>query len=147
MKKILASLFLVVSGITTTGYAQEPPHFETTTLTAGIYLIKAEIAKTQEQHEYGLMFREKMGTNEGMLFLFSSPIAVCMWMKNTLLPLSVAFMDEKGNIVNIEDMEPRTLNSHCAAKPVYYALEMRQGWFNEKNIKPGTSINGLPTLK
>jgi len=85
-----------------------------------------------------------MGPNEGMLFLFPAPASVCMWMKNTYIPLSVAFIDESGKIVNIEDMEPQTTDSHCAKKQVRYALEMNRGWFKQKNIKPGSAIEGLP---
>src|ERR1044072_7923811 len=127
IEKILSAL--AFSGVMIAGHAQQPPQFETMSLTAGRHVIKAGVALTQEQREYGLMFRQKIGPNEGMLFLFPGPgSSVCMWMKNTLLPLSVAFIDEKGVIVNIEDMAPQTLDAHCAAKPVRYALEMRRGW-------------------
>jgi uncharacterized membrane protein (UPF0127 family) len=90
------------------------------------------------------MFREKMGPNEGMVFVFEEPAGVCMWMKNTPLPLSVAFIDADGTIVNIEDMQPQTTESHCAKKPILYALEMNRGWFRQKNIRPGAKIEGLP---
>lgn len=118
--------------------------FPTTQLNIGIHLIKAEVAQTEAEREQGLMFREKMGDNEGMLFLFGAPAGVCMWMKNTLIPLSVAFMDEKGVIINIEEMKEQTLDSHCAKRAAVYALEMNKGWFKQKNIKPGTRIDGLP---
>lgn len=114
------------------------------TLNAGIHVIKAEVAASNAEREQGLMFREKLGQNEGMVFLFDAPSDVCMWMKNTLIPLSVAFLDDKGTIVNIEDMQPQTTNSHCSKKPVRYALEMNLGWFKQKNLKPGTGIEGLP---
>jgi hypothetical protein len=120
--------------------------FQVIPLTAGMHVIQAEIAATEAQRQQGLMYREKMGPNEGMVFLFEAPAGVCMWMKNTILPLSVAFIDEHGKIVNIEDMQPQTTDSHCAAKPVRYALEMNKGWFKQKNIKPGTLIRGLPSL-
>jgi uncharacterized membrane protein (UPF0127 family) len=118
--------------------------FPTTQLNIGIHLIKAEVAQTEAEREQGLMFREKMGDNEGMLFLFGTPAGVCMWMKNTLIPLSVAFMDEKGEVINIEEMKEQTLDSHCAKRAAVYALEMNKGWFKQKNIKPGTKIEGLP---
>jgi uncharacterized membrane protein (UPF0127 family) len=127
--------------------AQAIRQFPTTQLTAGIYLIQAEVARTEAEREQGLMFREKMDTNHGMVFIFNANAQVCMWMKNTLLPLSVAFLDEAGKVVNIEDMQPQTLDSHCSKKNVRYALEMNLGWFKQKNIKPGTSIVGLPGLK
>ena len=126
------------------GHAQQLQKFPTTTLNAGLYLIKAEVASTEAQREQGLMFRDKMGANDGMVFAFGAPAGVCMWMKNTLIPLSVAFMDETGKIINIEEMKEQTLDSHCATKPATYALEMNKGWFKQKNIKPGTVIEGLP---
>jgi len=113
-------------------------------LSAGIYVIQAEVATSEANREQGLMFRTKMGANEGMVFDFGAPAGVCMWMKNTLIPLSVAFIDAEGKIINIEDMQPETTDSHCAKKTVRYALEMNQGWFRQKNIKPGSKIEGLP---
>lgn len=113
-------------------------------LSAGIYVIQAEVAASEADRQQGLMMRTKMGSNEGMVFDFGAPAGVCMWMKNTLLPLSVAFIDGEGKIVNIEDMQPETTDSHCAKKVVRYALEMNQGWFKQKNIKPGSKIAGLP---
>lgn len=124
--------------------AQQAPKFDVVSLTAGINLVRAEVAAAPAQREQGLMFREKMAANDGMVFVFDRPADVCMWMKNTLLPLSVAFIDGDGKIVNIEDMQPQTLDSHCSRKLVRYALEMNLGWFKQKNIKPGTVIEGLP---
>ncbi|MFC7514955.1 DUF192 domain-containing protein [Herbaspirillum sp. GCM10030257] len=138
---VAALLFSALPAITS---AQQVARFPTISLTAGIHVIKAEVAARDADRQQGLMNREKMGANEGMVFLFDAPASVCMWMKNTLIPLSVAFIDENGNIVNIEDMQPQTTDSHCAKKPVRYALEMNQGWFKQKNIKPGTKIEGLP---
>ncbi|MES2932911.1 MAG: DUF192 domain-containing protein [Pseudomonadota bacterium] len=97
--------------------------------------------------QQGLMYREKMAQNEGMAFVFDRPAAVCMWMKNTFLPLSVAFIAEDGKIINIEDMKPQTLDTHCAKKPARYALEMNKGWFKQKNINPGSIIEGLPPAR
>src|SRR4051812_32944685 len=110
-----------------TSIAQQLVRFPVISLASGIHVIKAEVASSQAQHEQGLMFREKMGQNEGMVFLFNTPAVVCMWMKNTLIPLSVAFIDIDGKIINIEDMEPQTTESHCAKKPAKYALEMNRG--------------------
>ncbi len=120
--------------------------FSTTQLTAGMNLIKAEVAASAPERQQGLMFREKMAGNAGMVFVFDQASPQCMWMKNTLLPLSVAFIDAQGKIANIEDMQPKTLDKHCSSKPVKYALEMNLGWFRQKNIKPGTKIGGLPGL-
>ncbi|MEB0134989.1 DUF192 domain-containing protein [Actimicrobium sp. CCC2.4] len=139
--------FSCVLLISTHAGAQQPVKFKVTTLSAGIHLIKAEVAATEAEREQGLMFREKMGPNEGMVFLFGAPAGVCMWMKNTLLPLSVAFIDDDGKIVNIEDMKPQTTESHCAVKPIRYALEMNAGWFKQKNIKAGMVIDGLAKAK
>lgn len=124
--------------------AQAQEKFPTVQLNAGMYVIQAEVAATEAQRELGLMKRKTMAPNAGMVFLFERPAQVCMWMKNTLLPLSVAFMDDAGKIINIEDMQPETTNSHCTAAPATYALEMNQGWFKQKNIKPGSVIGGLP---
>jgi uncharacterized membrane protein (UPF0127 family) len=113
-------------------------------LSAGIYVIQAEVAATDAERQQGLMMRTRLGASEGMVFDFGAPAGVCMWMKNTLIPLSVAFIDTEGKIVNIEDMQPETTDSHCAKKVVRYALEMNQGWFKQKNIKAGSKIEGLP---
>lgn len=123
---------------------QQPVKLPVVPLTAGMHVIQAEVAATEQQRQQGLMHREKMGQNEGMVFLFGAPASVCMWMKNTYIPLSVAFIDEIGRIVNIEDMNPQSTDSHCAKRPVKYALEMNQGWFRKKNIKPGMLIERLP---
>ncbi len=121
--------------------------FPTTQLTAGMHVIKAEVAATDPARQQGLMFREKMANNAGMIFVFDQPNPQCMWMKNTLLPLSVAFLDAEGKIINIEDMQPQKLDSHCSTKPAKYALEMNLGWFKQKNIKPGMAIGGLAAFK
>jgi len=112
-------------------------------LSAGIHLIRAEVAYTFETRAQGLMFRKHLGSNEGMFFVFPQSEPYCMWMKNTLIPLSVAFVDEKGKIVSISEMQPQTETSHCAAAPVKFALEMPAGWFAKKGIKSGTTIRGL----
>jgi uncharacterized membrane protein (UPF0127 family) len=122
-----------------TAFAQLP----TVELSAGIHLIRAEVAHTFETRAQGLMFRQSLGPNEGMFFVFPRAEIQCMWMKNTLIPLSVAFLDEKGKIVSISDMQPQTETSHCAAAPAKFALEMNRGWFSAHGIKAGASILGL----
>ena len=117
------------------------------TINIGIHLIQAELAIADEERAQGLMFREKMGQNEGMVFRFSSAREVCMWMKNTPLPLSVAFIDESGGIINIEDMQPHSTAEHCSKKPVRFVLEMNQGWFAKKGLKSGSKITGQPFYK
>jgi uncharacterized membrane protein (UPF0127 family) len=112
-------------------------------LSAGIHLIRAEVANTFDSRARGLMFRKSLGANTGMLFVFPDVSPHCMWMKNTYVPLSVAFMDERGTIVSVHDMKPHDETSHCAAKPARFALEMNQGWFAQKGITAGARISGL----
>ena len=119
--------------------------FPVTSLSAGIQLIRAEVASTESQREKGLMFRIQLGANQGMVFVFDFLSRPCMWMKNTLLPLSVAFIDDNGSVINIEDMRAQTLDSHCAARPARYALEMNLGWFAKHGIGPGRKLGGLPS--
>jgi len=127
--------------------AQQPSRFPVVALNAGVHVIKAELADSEAERQQGLMYRTVLGPNEGMLFVFEAPAAACMWMKNTLIPLSVAFIDSDGKIINIEDMQPQTTESHCAKKSARYALEMNLGWFRQKNLKPGTVIEGIPGLR
>ncbi|MGH6802206.1 MAG: DUF192 domain-containing protein [Methyloceanibacter sp.] len=115
----------------------------TLALSAGIHVIQAEVANTNASRAQGLMFRKSLGANHGMLFVFPEAGPQCMWMRNTYVPLSVAFIDESGVILNIADMKPQTENSHCAAGPARYALEMSQGWFAAKGIKPGARLSGI----
>lgn len=112
-------------------------------LTAGIHVIQAEVAADFATRAQGLMHRKALARNAGMLFVFDEAAIHCMWMKNTFLPLSVAFLDERGTILNIEDMTPHSEASHCAKRPARYALEMNQGWFAERGIKPGMALGGL----
>ena len=126
-------------------YSQNAPtEFTVVPLSAGIHLIRAEVAATPSERALGLMHRSQMGANQGMVFLFDQPAAQCMWMKNTLIPLSVAFIADDGRILNIEDMAPRTENNHCATKPARFALEMNRGWFSKHGISAGMKISGLP---
>jgi uncharacterized protein len=107
---------------------------------AGLHLIRAEVADAIDTRMRGLMMREKLGPNEGMLFVFDQKAGHCFWMKNTLLALSIAFVDDDGTIANIEDMKPQTEDSHCPARPIRYALEMEQGWFARRGLKAGTKL-------
>ena len=137
MKKPLAALALAVLA----GAARaDMPRLE---LTVGMYRIDAEVAADQGNRMQGLMHRRVLLPQQGMLFVFTEANRHCMWMRNTLIPLSVAFVDEQGSIVNIEDMEPQTENNHCAARPARYALEMNKGWFAQKGLKAGAKLNGL----
>jgi uncharacterized membrane protein (UPF0127 family) len=109
-----------------------------------MHLIQAELAVTPEQQMVGMMLRTEMGANEGMLFVNAEPGVRCFWMRNTLIPLSIAFIADDGSIVNIADMAPRSEQSHCSAKPVRFALEMRQGWFSKRGIGAGFKLKGAP---
>ncbi|MGE8691301.1 MAG: DUF192 domain-containing protein [Achromobacter sp.] len=120
------------------------PSLPTVQLSAGIHIIRAEVADSDETRRNGLMFRRELPGNDGMLFVFEQPDVQCFWMRNTILPLSIAFIADDGTIVNIEDMAPQTEDPHCAKKPVRYALEMAQGWFEQHGIKAGKKLDGLP---
>ncbi len=128
------------------GYAQDLPQLDLprTKLSAGMHLIDAQLAATPEQRSIGLMFRRDMPASEGMLFVFEQASQQCFWMKNTLLPLSAAFLTDDGRVVNLVDMKPQTTDSHCSAQPVRYVLEMNQGWFVKKGIKAGSRLAGKP---
>ena len=115
----------------------------TVPLNAGIHRINVMVARTPDERQTGLMFRQSMGTNEGMLFVFETATRQCFWMKNTLLPLSAAFIDDEGRIVNIADMAPQSLDSHCSDQPVRFVLEMNQGWFAKKGLQKGARIGGI----
>lgn len=123
------------------------PSFPVIALSAGVHAIQAEVAASETQRQQGLMYRQTLAPNAGMLFLFGAPVVSCMWMKNTFIPLSAAFIDANGKIVNIEDMQPQTLDAHCGKGNVAYVLEMNQGWFKQRNIKPGMVISGLPPVR
>jgi uncharacterized membrane protein (UPF0127 family) len=124
--------------------AQKPFAYKTATLKIGGHPLKVEVAATDEQRMQGLMFREKLGRDDGMLFIFDEPAYQAMWMKNTLIPLSVAYLDAQGTILNILDMEPQTLDSHMSAGPSTYAIETNKGWFAAKKLKAGDKVTGLP---
>ncbi len=115
-------------------------------LSAGMHVIRAEVSDTFPTRMQGLMHRKSLAQNAGMLFVFDETAIHCMWMKNTLIPLSVAFLDERGAVVSIADMQPHSEQSHCAARPARYALEMNQGWFAKRGIKPGAKLRGLEKL-
>ena len=120
------------------------PRLPTIDLQAGIHVIKTELAITPEQQQMGMMFRREMGTNEGMLFISEDSSQRCFWMRNTLVPLTIAFLADDGTIVNLADMDAQSDRSHCSAKPVRFALEMNRGWFAKRGLKAGAKIKGKP---
>jgi uncharacterized membrane protein (UPF0127 family) len=119
------------------------PSLPVKTLGAGMHRIQAEVAATNTSRSRGLMFRKELAPNHGMLFVFEQANVQCFWMRNTPLPLSIAFILDDGTITNIADMAPMTENSHCSTAPVRYTLEMEQGWFAKRGITAGKKITGI----
>jgi len=140
--RILAVLAIAVAP----ALAQQPA-LRTVELGAGMHVIRAEVADGFASRMQGLMQRTSLPPNGGMLFVFDEDAIHCMWMKNTLIPLSVAFIDARGAIINIADMQPHSEQSHCAARPARYALEMTQGWFAQRGIRAGAPLRGLDRPK
>lgn len=118
--------------------------FKTTQIKVGSHPLKVEVAANEPERMQGLMYRDSLGKEDGMLFVFDEVGYHSMWMKNTNIPLSVAFVDGEGVILNILDMKPHTLDSHMAAGPARYAIETNKGWFAAKKIKAGDKVTGLP---
>ena len=144
-----ANLFAVLLGAMPVAFAQGGPQgkLALTELTAGMHIIHAELAVTADQQATGMMFRRGMGGNDGMLFVNDEAGVRCFWMRNTLIPLTIAFVADDGTIVNIADMAPRSDDSHCSAKPVRYALEVPLGWFAKRGLKAGLRLRGEPFSK
>jgi uncharacterized protein len=144
-------LFLTTLLVTLVGPAltQDKPQMDLprVKLSAGMYLIDAQVAQTPEQRQIGLMFRREMPAQEGMLFVFEEPGTQCFWMRNTLLPLTAAFVADDGRVVNLADMKPQTTESHCSEEPVRYVLEMNQGWFAKRGLKAGIQLGGFKQQK
>ena len=141
----LAAAVLLCTTAALPATAQETPvEFKVIPLSAGIHVIRAEVAAAPAERSKGLMFRPALGASQGMVFLFDEPAVQCMWMRNTLIPLSVAFIGDDGRVLNIEDMAPQSETNHCATKPARYALEMNKGWFAKRGIAAGARISGLP---
>ena len=137
MKKRLAALcFFLSTGVG----AQDLPQIE---LSLGFHRIEAEVAARDPERQTGLMHRQSLPAQRGMLFVFPQDNTYCMWMRNTLIPLSVAFLDGEGRIINIADMAPHSEENHCARRPARYALEMNRGWFAQRGIKPGFRLQGI----
>jgi uncharacterized membrane protein (UPF0127 family) len=146
MNRLLLRLSCLLLALTGPAWSQETPQLNLprVTLTAGMHLIHAQVAATHQQRAVGLMFRKEMPAGDGMLFVFEQPSSQCFWMKNTLLPLTAAFLADDGTIVNLADMQPQTEKTHCSAKPVRFVLEMNQGWFAKRGIKAGSKLAGPP---
>jgi uncharacterized membrane protein (UPF0127 family) len=124
--------------------ARAQPTLPTVKLTAGIHVITAEAATTTQSRTIGLMHRERLAPNHGMLFVFEDKAQQCFWMRNTIVPLTIAFIEDDGTILQLADMAPKSDVSHCSQRPVRFALEMEQGWFGKRGIAPGAKVGGLP---
>ena len=141
----LAGLFMLPA-LSSPASAEEPSTPQLTLqrvkLSAGMHQIDAQVAASPDERQIGLMFRKEMPQHEGMIFVFEQAAQQCFWMKNTLLPLTAAFVSDDGTIVNLADMKPQTMQSHCSDKPVRYVLEMNRGWFTKKGLKAGSKLQG-----
>jgi uncharacterized membrane protein (UPF0127 family) len=144
---LLSALCATIAAILIPATSHAQQRLPVVPLTAGMYAIQAEVAASDAARERGLMFRQSMPANAGMLFIFEQKAGHCFWMKNTDLPLSIAFLADDGTIVNIEDMRPQTEDNHCPKAAIRYALEMNKGWFAQKGIKAGAKIGGLPQAR
>jgi uncharacterized protein len=140
IRSLLACIVALLAG-TASAQGQPQMNLPVVQLQAGMHSIRAQVATGINVYT-GLMWRREMPQHEGMLFVYDTPAVHCFYMRNTYLPLSIAFLADDGTIVNIRDMQPLTENSHCADKPVRYALEMNQGWFAKKGLKPGFKLTG-----
>ena len=143
----LALSLLLAAGPTLAQEQQPQTGLPRVELSAGMHKIDAQVAVTPDQTATGLMWRTQMPQHEGMLFVFPQAFQQCFWMKNTLIPLSAAFIEDDGTIANIADMQAKSLASHCSTKPVRFVLEMNQGWFAKRGIKPGMKLAGAPFQK
>ena len=144
---LLATLLMAALALTSTAsVSQEVPQLTLprVELTAGMHRIDAQVAQAPQERQMGLMYRQNMPQHEGMLFVFEQPAVQCFWMKNTLLPLTAAFVTDDGHIVNLVHMKPQTTEPHCSAKPVRYVLEMNLGWFAKKGLQAGFQLGGAP---
>ena len=143
-RTLAAAAVAALGALPAAAQTEAQPRLDAITLQAGMYNIHAEVARTPLQQQTGLMFRREMAAHEGMLFVFDQPGPRCFWMRNTPLPLTIAYIADDGSIVDLIDMQPLSEQSHCSSRPVRYALEMNQGWFAKRGIKPGFRLRGAP---
>lgn len=141
--------FIIVITITSNLWAAgtQKVQFEKVKIKIGSKIISVEIAKTPDQHQYGLMNRSSLPANEGMLFVFDQEQTLSFWMKNTYIDLAIAYFDKNKKIVDIQEMKATNqmmvgdLPSYPSAKPAKYALEMNKNWFQKNKISIGTKFN------
>jgi uncharacterized membrane protein (UPF0127 family) len=146
MTHLIRFALLLTLSFSMPSWSQDAPqmNLQRTLLRAGFHQIDTQLAMTPEQRSTGLMHRRELPQHEGMLFVFPEASKQCFWMKNTLIPLTAAFVADDGTIVNLEDMKPQTTESHCSGRPVRFVLEMNVGWFEKKGLKAGSKLSGPP---
>lgn len=147
MTKFVATLALaLLASMPASAQAPDgkPQSLPITTIRVGPHTVAAEVASTPDQRTLGLMYRFSLPAEHGMLFVFPEPQPLAFWMRNTFIPLSIAYIDAEGRILNVVEMAPRSDASHPSRGDALYALEMRKGWFADKGIGPGTRVTGLP---
>lgn len=139
-----STVLLLGTAMSLNALSQQAPQLQLprTKLNAGMHMLDVQLAQTPEQRQIGLMWRKEMPQHEGMLFVFEQAATQCFWMRNTLIPLSAAFLADDGTIVNIADMKPQSDDSHCSEKPVRFVLEMNVGWFAKRQLKAGYQLGG-----
>ena len=135
MKQALICAFVVVASLTACSPSMTP-------VSVDGHGLSVEVAASERDQKRGLMGRAEVPEGTGMVFIFKRPFKPCMWMKDTPAPLSVGFFDEEGALLQIEDLQPHSEAMRCAKSPTSYALEVRQGWFDQKGIKPGARLKG-----
>jgi hypothetical protein len=138
--RVIALLSLLLLGVSSTGGAADLP---TRTLIVREQKFVVEVAATPETRATGLMHRFSLRPDHGMLFVFEAPQPLAFYMRNTYIPLSIAFLDARGRIINIEDMQPKDESTHWSKGMAMYAIEMRQGWFAAKGIGAGDVVEGI----
>ena len=147
MTKFVATLALaLLASMPASAQAPDgkPQSLPITTIRVGPHAVAAEVASTPDQRTLGLMYRFSLPADHGMLFVFPEPQPLAFWMRNTFIPLSIAYIDADGRILNVAEMAPRSDATHPSRGDALYALEMRKGWFADKDIGPGTRVTGLP---
>ncbi len=149
LRWLRCGLLLIAIGMSVLGSSaqQAQMNLPRTKLSAGMHMLDVQLAQTPQERQIGLMFRKDMPQHEGMLFVFEQPATQCFWMRNTLIPLTAAFVADDGTIVNLADMKPLSDESHCSTKPVRFVLEMNQGWFAKRNIQAGYKLGGQPFVR
>ena len=143
VRSIALCVALATAAVTAPAVAQTAAALPAVTLTINGHRIIAEVASRPEERATGLMNRFSLQPDRGMLFVFERAEPLSFWMKNTFIPLSIAFLDASGRILNIEDMAPQSERSHWSKGPSLYALEMRKGWFAERGVKAGDRVEGV----